>query len=111
MSVKRMRRLLDFIKKKSFLKPKLTISSLFNISIPPKYQILTYSKTTSIDISPTEPKPNYHPYVVEAIKLMYSKAPDELSADEWEQFQGYHKWKRDKGEPIETDIVYKPRTS
>ena len=64
-----------------------------------------------MDISPVNPKPKYHPYVVEAIKLMYAKAPDELTPEEWNQFTEYYKWRKAKGEPVEEDIVYKPRSS
>ena len=80
------------------------------ISIAASYPVLSISKTRAIDINPDQPKPNYHPYVVEAIKLMYAKSPDELTAEEWEKFVEYYNWKKAKGEPIEEDIVYKPRS-
>ena len=109
--IRSLRRLLAFAKKISGLKPKLTKCSQVQIYILPECLSLAYSKPTLININPTNATANYHPYVVEAIKLMYSKAPDELSADEWDQFQAYYQWKKEKGEPIENDIVYKPRSS
>ena len=44
-----------------------------------------------MDISQVNPKPKYHPYDDEAMKLMYAKAPDELTAEEWNQFTKYYK--------------------
>ena len=81
------------------------------ISVSPRSPQLGFAKTTVINISPAPPKPEYHPYVIEAIKLMYAKAPDELSSDELEQFEQYYNWKKSKGEPIEEDFVYKPRST
>ena len=48
------------------------------ISVSPRSPQLGFAKTTVINISPAPPKPEYHPYVIEAIKLMYAKAPDEF---------------------------------
>ena len=84
---------------------KLKLSSQLSISIPPLHPKLDFSKTTFIDICPAQPKQSYHPYVIEAMQLMYSKAPDELTAEEWDQFRAYYEWKKSKGEPIEEDIV------
>ena len=81
------------------------------ISVSPRSPQLGISKTTVKNISPAPPKPEYHPYVIEAIKLMYAKAPDELSSDELEQFEEYYNWKKSKGETIEEDFVYKPRST
>ena len=90
---------------------KLSVSSQMSIAIPPYHPQLALSMPTVMDICPSPPKPNYHPYVIEAMKLMYAKAPDELSEDEFEQFWAYYDWKKSKGEPIEEDFVYKPRAS
>ena len=81
------------------------------ISIPAFLPQLAISKATVIDIFPAQPEPSYHLYVREAIKLMYAKAPDKLTPEEWDQFRAYHSWKKSKGEAIEEDIVYKPRPS
>ena len=92
-------------------KNQLTLALQQPISIPAFLPQLANSKATVIDIFPAQPEPSYHPYVREAIKLMYAKAPDELTPEEWDQFRAYHSWKKSKGEPIEEDIVYKPRPS
>ena len=83
------------------------------ISISPSKPTLAFSRTTLIDIPSvkTQKKMEYHPYVKEAIKMLYATEPDRLTEEQWEHFRGYYEYKKSKGEPIETDIVYKPRTS
>ena len=70
---------------------KLAVFPQLSISIPRILPNLTFSKSTILDISQAQPKPtyHYHPYVLEAIKLMYAKAPDELTSEEWNQFHAY----------------------
>ena len=82
-----------------------------SVSIPPLYLRLQFSKPSFVDICPEEQKESYHPYLIEALKLMYGKTPDKMSTEEWDQFWHYYNWKKEKGEPIESDIVYKPRPS
>ena len=111
--IRSLRRLISHLKKISSMKPLLTISSQLPLSIPLVKPCLNlgFSEPTILEFRPNLPKPKYHPYIVEAIRLMYSKSPEELTPDEWEQFKDYHKWKKEKCEPIEEDLVYKPRTS
>ena len=40
--------------------------------------------------------------------MMYGKSPDQLTDEEAQHFQGYREWKIGNGQPIETDIAYKP---
>ena len=39
---------------------------------------------------------------------MFNKHPDQLIPDETVKFKQYRKWKIEKGEPIEEDIIYLP---
>ena len=107
-----MKRLLTFITTKDSKMPPLKMCTMMTISISPSKPTLTFSRTTLIDIPSvkTQKKPEYHPYVKEAIKMLYATEPDWLTEEQWEHFRGYYEYKS-KGEPIETDIVYKPRTS
>ena len=75
-----------------------------SVSIPPLYPRLQFSKPSFVDICPSELKESYHPYIIEALKLMYGKAPDEINTEEWDQFWPYYNWKKEKGEPIESEV-------
>ena len=86
-------------------------TSSHSILSQPKTKTLSFSSPTSCNILPSLPKPNYHPHIIEACRLMYSKHPDDLTPEECEHFRGYRQYKIDKGEPIETDFVYKPSDS
>ena len=69
---------------------------------------LTISRLPSFNLLPVKQAPEHHPHIVEAIRLMYGKKPEQLTVEESEHFNGYCNYKRDKGEPIEEDFVYKP---
>ena len=97
----------------------LSFAKGVSITIPPLRiapRELSFSYPCFIDIPPdpsfsqqaTILKPRYHPHIVEACRLMYSKKPDELSLKESDHFQGYRQYKIDNGLPIEEDFVYKP---
>ena len=86
------------------------------ITIYPVKKCLSLAKMVSVSIPPAMvsrarpsiPMTTYHPYIVEACRLMYGKKPDQLTSEESAHFKGYRQYKIDKGEPIEEDFVYKP---
>ena len=91
------------------MKPrKLLTVKISSVDILPKSKHLSFSKPTACNIFPSHPKPEYHPHIVEACRLMYGKQPDQLTPDESQHFRGYQQWKCDNGEPIEEDFIYKP---
>ena len=69
-------------------KPILSTRQLTNISIPPKTI--------------------YHPAIINATKSFYGKHPSELSPEECEKFNWYLEQQHNRGEPVESDIIYLP---
>ena len=78
-------------------------TSLINIPSAKKHLSLTVTKPVLFSIPPAQPKPFLHPHIVEAIKMLYGKAPNELNQDEKEHFKGYQEYKIRSGLPIEED--------
>ena len=66
---------------------------------------LTVDKPTLISITPRK---IYHPAVINACLSMHGKHPSDLNDDEVNKFNLYIQWKRERGEPIETDIIHCP---
>ena len=89
---------------------KLATTQNSSISIPSRTEskCLSISRLPSFNLLPVNQAPEYHPHIVEAIRLMYGKKPEQLTVEESEHFNGYCNYKRDKGEPIEEDFVHKP---
>ena len=54
------------------------------------------------------PRTIYHPAVINACLSMHGKHPSDLNHDEVAKFNLYIQWKRERGEPIETDVVHCP---
>ena len=91
-------------------KPKLSIMKVSSHSISPTLKpkpVLSIVKVSNHEISP-EPKNTCHPNIIEACRMIYGKSPDQLTDEEAQHFQGYREWKIANGQPIETDIAYKP---
>ena len=98
--------------------PKLSITNVQTTNIPsqkrhlPNLQFSKPVLTSYLpvkDVQPVPSKPSYHPYILEACRLMYGgKHPEQLTMDEKEHFRRFQQWKTDNGEPIEEDFVYKP---
>ena len=86
-------------------KPNLSVSILPSTSLKPCNPKLSYSPINSISIPP---KKIYHPAIIKACHAMFNKHPDQLIPDETVKFKQYRKWKIEKGEPIEEDIIYLP---
>ena len=82
-----------------------------SVNISPNFPNLSFSKPTVLNLLSPPPSPKFHPYVVEACRLMYGKLPDQLNSEESENFRRYRQWKEDSGEPIEEDVIYKPISS
>ena len=75
----------------------------------PKPRNMVISKPDIFSIPPSSPKPQYHPYILEACRLMYGgKHPEQLTPQEEEYFKGFQQWKIENGEPVEEDSLYKP---
>ena len=69
------------------------------------FKCLSVIKNSSISINP---RPIFHPAIINASIAFYKKHPSDLTPEELEKFKFYLKWKREGGEPVETDIVYLP---
>ena len=95
-------------------KPKLSMMKISSQSISPTTKpkpLLSFSKVSYHEIPPkpeSNSKITYHPNVIEACKMIYGKLPEQLTAGEAQHFQAYREWKIGNGQPIETDIAYKP---
>ena len=74
---------------------KLGIQKTTEINIPSTKMPKTLSFTQPIIFSlpPILPKSSFHPYIVEASKMLYGKPPWELTADQTEHFKGYQDYK------------------
>ena len=68
-------------------------------------KILSFTKCSPISIAP---RPIYHPAIINASKAMHGKHPSELTPEEVHKFNFYLRWKKEQGEPVESDIVYLP---
>ena len=92
---------------------KLSIQKNIQIDIPPtmKPKTLSFTHPTIVSVPPILPEPSFHPYIVEASKMLYGKPPWELTSDQIEHFKGYQEYKIRSGLPIEEDICYKPSES
>ena len=66
---------------------------------------LIIMKTSSTSLPP---RPIYHPAVINASKSMHGKHPSELNREEADKLKQYMKWKCDRGEPVETDVIHVP---
>jgi hypothetical protein len=92
---------------------KLSIQKTIGIDIPSTIKPKTLSFTYPIifSVPPILPEPSFHPYIVEASKMLYGKPPWELTSDQTEHFKGYQDYKFRSGLPIEEDLCYKPSES
>ena len=99
-----------FDSKKS--KPKLSIMKVSSQSISPMWKpkpLMSISLVSSHEILPKQKsssKNAYQPNIFEACKLIYGN--HQLTSEEAQHIQGYREWKTANGEPIGTDIAYKP---
>jgi hypothetical protein len=89
-------------------KPRLSISTLPSIDIPPSppRPNLARLDIKAVQCTSIPPKPFFRPAIIRASLSMFEKKPGELNAEEIEKFNLYRKWKIHNGEPIEQDILY-----
>ena len=74
-------------------------------ALPARKPNLSIIKNAAVSIPPRR---IYHPAIHNIARTMFNKHPDELSEEEIEKFNSYCEWKRENGEPIETDVIHLP---
>ena len=87
------------------LKKPLGISPLITTNVPPQKPKLDFVRAKSISIPPHQ---IYHPAVINASNAMFGKDPSQLEADEALKFKMYRMNKIQKGEPLETEVIFLP---
>ena len=86
-------------------KPKLSITNLVSLNLIPTTPKLSFAKTSVQSISP---RPIYHPAIINASIAMHQKHPTLLSPEELIKFNMYIRYKIDRGQPIEEELMYLP---
>ena len=73
--------------------------------LSPQKPVLSTVINASVSIPP---RPLYHPAIHNVARTMFNKHPGELLEEEIVKLNSYCDWKRDCGEPVETDIIHLP---
>jgi hypothetical protein len=83
----------------------LTKTTLPCTSFFPKEPQLSLVKNNGIDI---RPRKIYHPTIINACLALFKKHPDLLAQDEILEFYNYRSWRKEMGEPLESNVIYLP---
>ena len=108
--LRNVKRITKFLERKSTSQSTqqiLTTCSQPGISIESKSQPLALSvvKNTEINI---RPRKIYHPTTINACLAMFNNHPDALTQEEILKFNHYKSWKKESGDPLETNPIYLP---
>ena len=93
--------------KKTYKNKTLTISHLPHIDILPPEPILMIQNQEGSQIS-IRPRKIYHPTTINACESLFKKHPDMLQPEEVIKFNNFRKYKKEVGDPLETNVVFLP---